>query len=236
MDTPVITAAPKPIGKTHKTVKPAKMAGATPPRVHPAGAHQPDTNARMLQLIEAAEGMFLAKGYHAATMSEVARAAGMSKKTVYMLIDSKAELFAALLAHHQSLLNFPEPEPDWTVRDTLIANLVCLARFLLSPQQIAIIRLIMAEYTHSPDMGRVFHRNRVMKAKAKLECCLADIARSQSCADADTKEMAAMLFGMAIGEMHLGVLVGFRNVPTRQMVEKRVRHAVDIFLGGCMAA
>lgn len=215
---------------------PKKPAEQTKPTKQPSSAHnQPDMTARMLQLIEAAEDMFLAKGYHAATMSDVAKAAGMSKKTVYTLIESKAELFAALLAHHQSLLNFPEPAPGWTVRDILIANLVCLARFLLSPQQIAIIRLIMAEYTHSPDMGRVFHRNRVTKAKSKLETCLAEIVRSHACADADPKEMAAMLFGMAIGEMHLGVLIGFRSMPTKQMVEKRVRHAVDIFLAGCAA-
>ena len=54
-------------------------------------------DARMLQLIEAAEDIFLAKGYHAATMNDVAKAAGMSKKTVYTIIESKAELFGALL-------------------------------------------------------------------------------------------------------------------------------------------
>ena len=51
----------------------------------------------MRQLIAAAEDIFLAKGYHAATMNDVAKAAGMSKKTVYMMIESKAELFGALL-------------------------------------------------------------------------------------------------------------------------------------------
>ena len=45
-----------------------------------------------------------------------------------------------------------------------------------------------------------------------------------------------MLFGMAIGEFHLGVLIGFHAPPTRQALEKRVRQAVDIFLAGCGAA
>ena len=191
--------------------------------------------ARMLQLITAAEDIFLAKGYHAATMSDVAKAAGMSKKTVYTMIQSKAELFGALLTHRHSLLNFPEPQSHWTIHDLLTANLLALARFLLSPGQIAILRLIMAEYTHSPDLGRVFHRNRVTKAKGRLQSCLVDLAIQQGCPAAKAKEMAAMLFGMAIGEFHIGVLIGFRAPPTRQVLEKRVRQAVDIFVAGCCA-
>jgi TetR/AcrR family transcriptional regulator, mexJK operon transcriptional repressor len=197
---------------------------------------EPGTPARVLKLLEAAEDIFLAKGYYAATMNDVAKAAGMSKKTVYMIIESKAELFAALLAHHHSLLSFPTPEPDWTVHDILTAHLLCLGRFLLSPGQIAILRLIMAEYTHSPDLGRTFLRNRVHKAKTKLEDCLAEIAQKYNCHDSDPKEMAAMLFGMALGEFHLSVLIGYRAAPTRQTLEKRVHQAVDIFVAGCCAS
>ncbi len=189
----------------------------------------------MLALLQAAESVFLAKGYYNATMNDVARAAGMSKKTVYALVESKAELFAALLSHHQSLLEFPTPKPEWDLRDILCAHMLCLARFLLSPTQIALLRLIMAEYTHSPDLGRVFLRHRIKKAKSKLELCLLEATRAQGLSAAQTKEMAAMLFGMALGEFHLGTLIGFRNPPGRQTLEKRVRRSVDIFLAGCCA-
>jgi AcrR family transcriptional regulator len=188
---------------------------------------------KMLLLIEAAEDIFLAKGYHSATMNDVAKAAGMSKKTVYQLISSKAELFAALLAHYQSLFTFPTPQPDWTTQTILVENLICLAKFLLSPEQIAIIRLIMAEYTHSPDLGRLFHQNRFKKAKSKLEICLADIAARNDTKLNNVSEMSAMLFGMAIGEFHLSTLVGYRAPPTKAALESRIRQAVDIFLTGC---
>lgn len=187
----------------------------------------------MPELIAAAEDIFLAKGYHAATMADVAKAAGMSKKTVYTLVKSKADLFVALLAHHHALLKFPEPSPGASARDQLVANVLCLARYLLSPEQISLLRLIMAEYTHSPDFGRVFMRSHVTKAKSKLECCLAEVVEKHTSLTADPKEMAAMLFGMAIGEFHLGVLVGFRAAPSKQALEKRVHDAVDIFLAGC---
>jgi AcrR family transcriptional regulator len=206
---------------------------AAPQRRKTPAKPDPAEAAKLLQLIDAAEDIFLQKGYHTATMSDVAKAAGMSKKTVYQLIDSKAELFAVLLAHHQSLLNFPEPLPDWPVSKILTEHLLCLARFLLSPEQISIIRLIMAEYTHSPDLGRVFHEKRFNKAKSKLETCLAGLTAEQGMKVKDVREMSAMLFGMAIGEFHLGVLIGFRTAPSKVALESRIRRAVDIFLTGC---
>ena len=188
---------------------------------------------RLLQLLGAAESIFLAKGYHAATMSDVAKAAGISKKTIYMLVKSKSDLFAELLLHYQSLLKFPEPEPGWSMREVLVANLLCQAHFLLSPGQIAILRLIMAEYTHCPDLGRIFHRSRVIKAKSRLESCLLAYVKLAEHPNFEVKEMASMLFGMAIGEFHLGVLIGFYSAPSKQALEKRISRAVDIFLAGC---
>jgi TetR/AcrR family transcriptional repressor of mexJK operon len=48
----------------------------------------------------------------------------------------------------------------------------------------------------------------------------------------DVRETAAMLFGMALGEFHLGVLIGFRAMPTKAVLTRRIRSAVDLFLKG----
>lgn len=191
---------------------------------------------KVMILIEAAEDVFLAKGYHSATMDDVAQAAGMSKKTVYQLIHSKAELFLALLDHYQTRLNFPPPQPEWSEQRILVEHLLALARFILSPEQLAIIRLIMAEYTHSPDLGRIFHQSRFKKAKAGLESCLADIAMRRNARFKDISEMSALLFGMTIGEFHLTVLVGFRASPAKSALERRIRQGVAMFLAGSACA
>jgi AcrR family transcriptional regulator len=49
------------------------------------------------RLLEAAAGVFARRGYERATIDEIARAAGLSKGTVYWNFDSKEELFLALL-------------------------------------------------------------------------------------------------------------------------------------------
>jgi AcrR family transcriptional regulator len=165
-------------------------------------------------------------------MSDVAKAAGMSKKTVYQLIESKAELFTVLLAHHQARLKFPVSLEGLSMKETLVQNLLCLARFLLSPEQIALIRLIMAEYTHSPDLGRLFLRQRMLKAKTQIESCLVKAAARDGMRLADVREMSALLFGMALGEFHLATLIGFRSAPGKAVLERRIRRAVDLFVAG----
>jgi TetR/AcrR family transcriptional repressor of mexJK operon len=191
-----------------------------------------DDTTRLRQVINAAEIIFLAKGYHAATMSDVAKQAGMSKKTIYTIIESKADLFVALLNHHQAKLIYPAPSPGAGAHEALTETMLCLAQFLLSAEQIALVRLIMAEYTHSPDLGRFFMRTKVHRAKLQLETWLAEMMITRGCRF-EPKEMAAMLFGMAMGEFHLSVLVGYRAAPSKPVLEKRVRQAVEIFLRGC---
>lgn len=206
-----------------------------PPRKPKPHAAPENITPRMEGLIAAAEHVFLSKGYHNATMSAIARQAGMSKRTVYMLVQSKAELFGELLAHRQSKVQFPTPQPGWTLHDTLCANLMCLAQFLFDPVQIAITRLVITEYAHSPDFSRAFLSSRVRKAKSHLENCLLDLALAHGVTRADARELASMLFGMALGEFHFGALSGFRAVPGPKALEERIRRAVSIFLAGLCA-
>jgi TetR/AcrR family transcriptional repressor of mexJK operon len=195
----------------------------------PAG---PSDTARLLHLIQAAETTFLEKGYHTATMSDVAKAAGMSKKTVYKLIESKVELFAALVENREAKLTIPVIDKNWTINETLVQILLRIGEYLLAPEQIAMTRLIMAEYTHSDDFARVFHRRRVKKSKWILERLLAEIAHSDCENTVQPAEMAAMLFGMTIGEYQVSALLGYRPVPSKAAMTRRVRSAVNIFLTG----
>src|ERR1700745_159899 len=48
-------------------------------------------------VLDAARRVFLARGYHAATLEQIADEAGFSKGVVYSQFESKADLFLALL-------------------------------------------------------------------------------------------------------------------------------------------
>jgi len=53
--------------------------------------------ARKVQLLRAAQEVFVANGYHAAAMGEIADRAGVSKPVLYQHFPSKLELYLALL-------------------------------------------------------------------------------------------------------------------------------------------
>jgi len=56
--------------------------------------------ARRAQLLEAAQDVFAANGYHAAAMDEIAERAGVSKPVLYQHFPGKLELYMALLETH----------------------------------------------------------------------------------------------------------------------------------------
>jgi AcrR family transcriptional regulator len=57
-------------------------------------------SARRQQLLEAAQEIFVAQGYHAAAMDDIAERAGVSKPVLYQHFPSKLELYLALLDMH----------------------------------------------------------------------------------------------------------------------------------------
>src|SRR5437764_9220567 len=66
------------------------------PQARPVGARLPKP-ARRRQLLGAAQEVFVAQGYHAAAMDEIAERAGVSKPVLYQHFPGKLELYLALL-------------------------------------------------------------------------------------------------------------------------------------------
>ena len=69
----------------------------------PRGTRLP-RQARRKQLLGAAQEVFVAQGYHAAAMDEIAERAGVSKPVLYQHFPSKLELYLALLDQHAERL------------------------------------------------------------------------------------------------------------------------------------
>ncbi len=61
-------------------------------------------HARRQQLLAAAQEVFVANGYHAAAMDDIAERAGVSKPVLYQHFPSKLELYLALLDQHAAHL------------------------------------------------------------------------------------------------------------------------------------
>jgi AcrR family transcriptional regulator len=71
--------------------------------ISPRGSRLP-RHARRKQLLGAAQEVFVAQGYHAAAMDDIADRAGVSKPVLYQHFPSKMELYLALLDQHADRL------------------------------------------------------------------------------------------------------------------------------------
>ena len=65
----------------------------------PRGQRMPRSE-RRAQLLEAAQAVFVERGYHAAAMDDIAEHAGVSKPVLYQHFPGKLELYLALLDQH----------------------------------------------------------------------------------------------------------------------------------------
>jgi AcrR family transcriptional regulator len=66
----------------------------------PARGQRLPRQARRKQLLGAAQEIFVAQGYHAAAMDDIAERAGVSKPVLYQHFPGKLELYLALLEEH----------------------------------------------------------------------------------------------------------------------------------------
>ena len=110
-------------------------------------------------ILAAAKRMFLESGFGAVSMDAIAREAGVSKATVYAHFAGKEELFGAVIGREceHYLAGFSAGELDPA---DARASLTSLGRrfldLLLSPDAIALHRLILGEVSRFPELGQVF--------------------------------------------------------------------------------
>src|SRR5215813_12696142 len=118
-------------------------------------------------LIEAAAAEFETKGYAATCMADVAQRAGVSTKTVYRLIPTKADLLARVVSGRigQFML-----ETDTDALDALSPSeglerlLVAYGTLTLSRRTIAMHRLVIRECDQFPEVATAFYESAIRRA------------------------------------------------------------------------
>jgi TetR/AcrR family transcriptional repressor of mexJK operon len=180
-------------------------------------------------LLSAAERVFLTKGYVSTTMADIAQAAGMSKKTIYQVFDSKKDLFDALMMDRLAVLRIQPNDGDRPAAAVLGDVLRDMARFVLSPKQIALTRLILAEIASTPEVGDVM-KVRCVQVETMMRNWLALQVSRGIFAIPDIPSAAAMLFGIAFGDFHWHLLLQLGEAPSEAAVSARIERSVAVFM------
>ncbi len=196
---------------------------------------RPDNETRDI-IYEAARHVFAEKGFAAASMETIARAAGVSTKTLYRLIDNKAVLFEQMVRQRidrfVNAVNLSACENrnfEVALGDALI---VC-GELVLDREVIAIQRMIIAESDAFPDMAKSFYDYAMRRTVGALGDWLSQQQGRGVIALDDPEDAAGMLLGMLIFEPQRAVWFGQRAAPSHRAIEQRARRCAKLFISGC---
>ncbi len=169
-------------------------------------------------------------------METVARRAGVSTKTLYRLIPTKAALFESMVSDRldRFVSEVSLRAADHTdIEEALSAALMACAELTLDEEVIALQRIVLQEAGKRSDIAATFYE----KAIQRTVEALADWLRLQKqrglIALDDAGEAAGMLLGMLTSAPRRAAMFGGLPLPSRLEIEARVRRCAALFLRGC---
>lgn len=194
---------------------------------------------RPREILEAAFRVFGTRGLHQATLDDVARAAGISKGTIYLYFPSKATLFTAMLKSRVNdimpAVRTPEHgRPGPTTRQRLSSLGRHLYQFFQSRAWLAMYRSVISEASQFPQAAALLYREGILPANRRLAEVIRRGIAAGEFRKVDPMIAARAFVGMfQIFAISQGLLGGQRIFPMKdtQIVET----ATAIFFEGLLA-
>ena len=188
------------------------------------------------RILEVATALFLAHGYGATSIEQVAKRARISKRTLYHRYDDKAALFGAVLRGIVGRLR-PRAGMPIAERADLATNLQRLAELILrsalTPEAIAVHRLIVGESGRFPRLVAVVNRNSAAEeGVAMIAGLLERDARAGSVAARDPA-FAARQFLYMVVTVPQRAASGLGPAMSEAQLRSWPRDVVRLFLEGC---
>jgi AcrR family transcriptional regulator len=161
----------------HPTTHPKTHAAPREPAGKPP-RWQRRADARPQELLDAALGVFVERGYAATRLDEVARRAGVAKATLYRYYDNKLELFKAVVRNALVVgfdeLGGPPSAAPRSARERLVRLLGAFMTRVAGTPLAGIPKLVIAEAGNFPEVARFYHDEVIERARTLVMRTLAD--------------------------------------------------------------
>jgi TetR/AcrR family transcriptional repressor of mexJK operon len=177
-------------------------------------------------ILAAAEVLFLAQGYGATTMDNIAQTAKVTKQTVYRYYPSKKLLFTQLIEKdddgHQAF-----QFGSLSVQQELQRYAESFITFHMAPKRLNLYRLMLGESKTHPEIADVFHT----KAQPRWQTQLTDYLQQHLNNETQVKTYGAM-FNALLLHQRTPILMGFLPIPNSEEMQHQAQLATTLFLNG----
>jgi AcrR family transcriptional regulator len=190
-------------------------------------------SAKRRQIIDGARAIFLAQGFDAASMGEIARQAGVSKGTLYVYFDSKEHLFQTIVEEEcktQAEQVFALDSDDHDVEAVLLRLGKGFTRFLCSPTRVSPMRTVISIADRMPELGKRFYETGPAFGIAKVARYLEDQVAAGILDIQDCELAAAQFLDSCQSTTYKPLLFNAAGLPTEERIDHVVGRAVRTFL------
>ena len=194
------------------------------------------SDAKRRAILDVASEVFVAQGYAATSMSEIAARLGGSKGTLYNYFRSKEELFSAFITdtcQGPAMAIFdhmPATGVGRSIRDRLVSFGVDFLGFILSPRLIALNRVVVGETGRFPELGRMFFDAGPGRGEARFAQIVEGAMDAGELRREDPIMVGRCLKDLILSDYHHRLLWGvLGDIPAGQL-EAHVSGVVDVFL------
>jgi AcrR family transcriptional regulator len=189
-------------------------------------------------ILDAATELFLAHGFGATSIDAVARRVRISKRTFYHRFADKEALFAAVVHRIIARLRPAAGTPiieggDLKALLERLATLILQAA--LSPQAIALHRLLVAESARFPELARVLAREGSTEEAIVLIAGILEREMKAGHIELDDPVFAARQFLQMVIALPQRRAMGFGAPMSKREHADWPRKVTDLFLHGCRA-
>jgi AcrR family transcriptional regulator len=194
--------------------------------------NKPRARNKQSQIIGAAQRLFMDQGFGGTSMDAIAEAAAVSKATLYAYFASKEDLFTHVVTQAGQTRVKALDVPEGDVGESLRQSAHEIANLILSPDNVAMYRIIMSEGRNFPDLGARFYTAGPAVLIDRLAAHLAAAMQSGVLRQASPRMAAAQFIGMILGDLQLRVLLHVGKPPGKRAREEAAEQGVDAFLRG----
>ena len=193
---------------------------------------RPKSRAKQRDILEAAARLFLEHGLQATSMDAVARAAGVSKQTVYSHFDGKEALYSACIRAKVAEYGFEAAEvpPQGATREGLLALIEGFMALIVDPQVVAMHRVVATEAASHPRIAALFFAAGPLATREAVSRVLTLLVARGDLRPHDTTYAAWQLLNMALGDFHIRLQFGLIERAPEAELEAHLQRVVDDFV------
>jgi TetR/AcrR family transcriptional regulator, mexJK operon transcriptional repressor len=191
------------------------------------------TGRKFDQVLDGARDVFMRDGFEGASVDDIARAAGVSKATLYSYFPDKRLLFMEVASSEcnrqaqESLMLIDRTAP---VRDVLTMAARQMIGIFTSEFSQKIFRVCVSEVDRFPELGRKFYESGPMTGRRHLVDYLTEAAARKEVAVSDVELAADQFLELCKADIFARAVFGIETRFSPEKVDRVVNGAVETFL------